>query len=171
MRDAGIIAVIIIAAVSIGGLLYIYGGAAFHPTPIPTTQRAPSNGDFTILAQGAVAAGVDQRANYRITDATQLNTLWQMIYSNNGSSEPVIDFSRQEVLAIFDGSHSATGYSIRVNSVKDNDGQRVIDITHTEPGSTCTPTGESSSPFEIILVQKTTLPLAHEEHTEVNECR
>lgn len=170
MRDAGIIAVIIIAAVSVGGLLYIFGGSAFHPNPIATAPKAQTNGEFSILAQGTSAAAVDQRANYRITDETQLAALWQMVYGTGGSAEPSVDFSRQEVLAVFDGSHSAAGYDIRVNSVKDRDGQRVIDITHIEPGTSCSPSGGATSPFEIIQVEKTALPLTHEEHREMTEC-
>ena len=123
-----------------------------------------------MLAQGQNAAGVNERVNYRIADAGQLNTLWQMVYTNDGPVVPDIDFSRKEVLALFDGSHSTGGYGIRLDGVHDKDGVRTINITHIEPGDSCVPAAGITSPFVIVEVPKTALPLSHDEVTQITEC-
>lgn len=168
MRDGWIIVLIIIASVSIGGILYIFGGSAFQSSS-PAAEK-PRDG-ITILAQGANATNVTQRVNYRITNVDELEALWELIYGSNPPSMPVVDFAHKEVLAVFDGSHSTGGYGVMVEAMKDEDGKRIIHITHTEPGTSCNPMSGGSSPFIVVETEKTTLPLAREESTEPKSCR
>jgi len=185
MRKAAFLPVIIIGAVVVGGLLYLYGGPAFHPSALPTTvsvdtssqptqpsesQPIETKGDISILAQGQNAVGIQQRVNYRITNADQLATLWNLIYSSDGPAVPSVDFSKKEVLAVFDGTHTTSGFGILVSGVHDADGVRTVSITHDEPGDSCVPGGGVTSPFMLVVVPKTSLPLSHDETTQVREC-
>jgi hypothetical protein len=182
MRKAALLPVIIIGAVVVGGLLYLYGGPEFHPSQLPTSvstdassqpsasQPLETKGDISILAQGQNADGVQQRVNYRITNADQLATLWELIYSSNGPAVPSVDFSKKEVLAVFDGTHTTSGFGVIVSGVHDADGVRTVSITHTAPGDSCVPGGGVTSPFMLVVVPKTSLPLSHDETTQVNEC-
>lgn len=173
MRRAALIPFIIIAAVVVGGLLYLYGGPAFHETyqAAPSVPSVFSGAQtLTVLSEGQNAAGVDQRVNYRVTNADQFAALWQMIYTDDGQQAPAVDFAKYEVLALFDGSHSTGGYGIRLASVKDADGARTVTVVHTEPGDSCVPPGGSTSPFVIVQVPLSSLPISRIEQTVTTQC-
>lgn len=167
---------IIVAAVVVGGLLYLYGGPSFHQTYTNTVGNSTSllptgNANTTVLAQDVQAANVSERVNYRVTSEDQLAALWQMIYTDNGTPVPTIDFNEYEVLAIFDGSHSTAGYAIQVASVKDTSDARVVTIVHTVPGDSCVPAGGGTSPFTIIQVNKSPLPISRVDQTVTTQCQ
>ncbi|MES2226110.1 MAG: protease complex subunit PrcB family protein [Patescibacteria group bacterium] len=169
MRDSLIIAGTVIAAIVIGGSLYLFGTPIFHQTTT-TSTAGPSGIAFATLAAGTNAAGVDQRANYRITNAADLATLWQMVYSNNGPSIPAVDFDTQEVLAVFDGSHSTGGYGVRISDIEDTGSTRQIHITRTAPADGCPAPATLTSPFQIIAVKKSVFPLAHVDEMITTPC-
>lgn len=176
MRKSLVLPLIIIASVAIGGLFYLYGGPAFHQTLTTTAggtnpAEPQGNGSFMVIGQGQQAPGIDERVNYRITNGDDLTALWQMLYAASGTSVPAVDFSQYEVLAVFDGSHSTGGYGVQVNSVADKDGKRIVDITHFEPGDSCQPAGQSTSPFVLVKVKRTDLVVDHVEHVVTRECR
>jgi hypothetical protein len=174
MHKAVVLPIIVLAATAVGGLLFLYGGAAFHPAT-PQAGQGSSNttnpkGVISVLGHGANAGSFDQRANYRITDATQFAALWQMIYADSGPVLPTIDFSKYEVLAIFDGSHSSGGYDVGVGTITDTNGARTITIVHTQPGDSCVTSGAVTSPFSIVEVTASTLPVTHVDQTETKQC-
>lgn len=166
MRNVWIVSVIIVAAVVIGGLLYLYGGPAFSLSSLP--QKTDSG--FTVIAEGPYAAGIGSRVNYRIRDAGQLEALWKMVYAENGPGVPQVDFSTQEVLAVFDDSHSTGGYGIAVTKVEDTGGKRTVHIAYSVPGERCPLPAGPSSPYQFIVVSKTTVPLAHVDTTDIRQC-
>jgi hypothetical protein len=177
MRASLLLPFIVLTAVVVGGLFFLYGGPAFHQSSIPSSGQAPDgtpaekpNPDFTVLGQGQNANSIDQRVNYRITNADELTAIWELVYGTGGASVPIVDFGRQEVLALFDGSHSTGGYGIALTKIEDMDGTRMITITHTEPGERCITTTSITSPFVLVAVKKSSLPLSHTENTETTEC-
>lgn len=175
MQKATLLPVIILVAVAVGGLLYLYGGPSFHQSYLPSDAASgpgSSQGGATVLAQGDEAAGMDGRVNYRITTPDQLAALWQMVYGQSGGpSVPNIDFNNNEVLALFDGSHSTGGYGIRLDSIKDKGGKRTVTITHVQPDDTCVPAGAATSPFVILEVSKSSLPISRIEQTATTPCQ
>lgn len=174
LHKALVLPLIVLAAVALGGVLYMFGGAAFHAQQ-PSAGEDSSNvgtskNPVIVLEHGTTAANFDQRVNYRVTDADQLASLWQMLYPDTGPTLPTIDFSKYEVLAVFDGSHTTGGYDVQVVSVKDAAGARTITITHTAPGSQCVTTGALTSPFVIVQVKASTLPVTHIDTAETSQC-
>ncbi len=161
MRDAIIIFVAIILSIVVGGYLYLNGGPAFNG---PTTDIVfEPQSSFTVLTEGQDSGSVDRRTNFRITTEEELQELWSMIYSSGGPGIPHVDFSEDEVIAVFDGSHSSAGYRVEVTDVTDADGKRTVRITRHAPTDDCAVASVITSPFVIISVPKTTLPLAKEE--------
>ncbi|MDB5190403.1 MAG: hypothetical protein JWN49_729 [Parcubacteria group bacterium] len=168
MRDALIIFISLIAAIIIGGSLYLFGGPMMHDASI---IRGPSGITLTTLAEGQNATNMDTRVNYRITNQADLTTLWGMLYSNNnGPAVPTIDFTTNEVIGVFDGSHSSGGYSVRVTDVSDTGGTRVIHILRTAPGDACPTTNAITSPFQILSLRKSILPLTHVDEMATTSC-
>lgn len=170
MRDAIIIFVAIILATVIGGYLYLNGGPAFNGSPVDlTVQPQSQSGSFEVLAEGQDSGSVDRRTNFRITTDEEFRELWSMIYGTGGPAMPAVDFSKNEVIAVFDGSHSSGGYRVKVTDVTDADGKRTVRLTRHAPTDDCQVASVITSPFQIISVPKTDLPFAKEE-MQVTDC-
>ncbi|MDB5245577.1 MAG: hypothetical protein JWN90_682 [Parcubacteria group bacterium] len=168
MRDTLIIFISLIAAIVIGGSLYLFGGPMMHDG---LTIKGPSGITLTTLAEGQNATNIDTRVNYRITNQADLATLWGMLYSNNnGPAIPTIDFTKNEVIGVFDGSHSSGGYEVHVTDVSDAGGTRVIHIRRTAPGDGCPTTNAITSPFQILSLRKSTLSLTHVDEMTTTSC-
>lgn len=172
MRHSFIIPAMLVSAIVLGGLLYLYGGPAFTE---PLTTENPAAGDprgaqFQTIAKGQSALSQDRRANFRIKTPEEFARLWEMIYSNNGPALPYVDFSREEVIAAFDGSHSTGGYGVTITEVRDADGVRTVKIERTEPGEACAVTTGIESPFHLVRVDKSVFPLVREESIVITPC-
>jgi PrcB C-terminal len=169
MRSIRIILGICAAAILLGCLLFFFGppslqsevNAALQPSSAPMTS---SSGvvTYTVLQQGTNAISINDRTNYRIMTQSDFQSLWSLVYGNTGTPAiPTIDFSKYEVLAVFDGTHSTTGFSINVQGITEQNGVRTVMIDHVSPGAGCTPVSKVTSPFEIVEVPKTASSLAH----------
>jgi hypothetical protein len=167
------VALIIIIAVVVGGMLFLYGGDAFTKPPQLSwqTQNQNSGGNFTVLSRGQHAFSIDQQVNYRITDESQFETLWVMTHTTSGPTLPKIDFSKKEVLAIYGGSHSTGGYDVTITSIEDTGGKRVITVRYTEPGDACVVSDTATNPYILVVTNKSPLPLEHKKVFETNHCR
>lgn len=161
MRDAIIIFVAIILSVAIGGYLYLNGGPSFNDSRVDVSIGPQSS--FTVLIEDQHSGGVDRRTNFRITSDQEFSELWSLIYGTGGPAIPPVNFSKNEVIAVFDGSHSSGGYRVEVTDVTDADGKRTVYITRHAPSADCVVTEGTTSPFVIISVPKTILPLAKQE--------
>jgi hypothetical protein len=170
MRDALIIFISIIAAMAIGGYLFLNG----TPSTLAPAPESPVVDDrsesFNVLIQGQDAGSLTRRTNYRIVDDVELVELWRMIYGTSGPALPIIDFTRYEVIGVFDGSHSTGGYGVSVTGILDQDGTRIVRIRREVPGETCIVTQGLTSPFQLVRVEKTNLPITREEETVTNVC-
>ena len=96
----------------------------------------------------------------------QLSALWKFINATN--TPPTVDFKKQSVIAVFAGK--ATSAAISVAKIEDS-GARLVSITLMQPESTCPQPAESASPYEIVTVPATLLPLAHKDISKTIGCR
>lgn len=160
MKDFSILSTIILVSVLLGAGLYLFGGPQFHGQRA-TTPGFDSPVRFTVLQSGTNAPSLNERVNYLIVSENELTQLWQMVYGNNGPEVPTIDFAGHDVLAVFDGSHSQGGYHIAISRIEDVGGKRVVTVVRTSPAANCTSGAESSAPFEIVTMNKSTLTLDH----------
>jgi hypothetical protein len=164
-------------ALIVGLVLFLYNpsSAGAPAAASPNTQAsadsyaASSPTPFSVIAHGASGPSGIGKVNYRITSASQLAQLWQMIYGDN-TAPPAVDFSRQEVLAFFDGTHATGGYDIAVTSVADN-GARTVNVQHVAPGAGCVVSQSSTAPFEVIAVAKSALSINHVDAAVTSDCK
>ena len=175
MRDFLIIIGVSAVAIVVGVLLFFFGPKSLQSdiiNALNSGRLGPAGAtQFVVLTQGATAISVTDRTNYRITSQADLQALWPLIYGDKDAPQiPTIDFNKYEVLAIFDGTHSSFGYSIKVTSIADNAPTRTVTIEHLAPATSCAVQTGVSSPFEIIRVPKTTSNLAHQDTTGTSIC-
>lgn len=169
MRDALIIFVAIILAIAIGGYLFMNGGPTFNPERVPPIVSEP-DASFMVLADGQNSGQVDRRTNFRITNDEELGELWFLLYGQSGAGVPRVDFTKYEVIAVFDGTHSSGGYAVHVRDVIDGDGMRTIYIEREEPGENCVVTDAITSPFQVVRVLKSPYALTKQETIVTRDC-
>lgn len=160
MKDRAIFIGVAVVAIIVGALVFVSGQGNFSGGP----SAAPSYSNetatvvpFTKLAQGT-RSSVSTRTNYVITSSSQLSELWKMIDASG--TPPTVDFKTHAVLAVFAGQESST--SISVAKIVDSS-ERLVSITIAKPADACAPKGAVNSPYELITVATTTLPLAHQD--------
>ncbi|MFZ2167307.1 MAG: hypothetical protein WAV50_00385 [Minisyncoccia bacterium] len=153
------------------GLAIVVFGYASILSMMPATSTTTYNGSaatvvpFTKLMKGSNAT-ITTRVNYLITSSDQLKALWKFI--NASSTPPTIDFKTSAVLAVFAGK--ATSAEIAVAKVEDSSA-RLVSIKIAKPEPTCPQPTASVSPYEIVTVPATSLPLAHKDIVSTIGCR
>ncbi len=115
-----------------------------------------------VLDEGQQSGSITERKNYRITSMDELDALWTLVHGTDAPPGGV-DFSTQEVLAVFDGTHSSGGYDITVEEVTDTGGKRMVRILHSAPADGCATTDAITSPFSLVILSKSSLRVTHED--------
>ncbi|MEJ0053573.1 MAG: protease complex subunit PrcB family protein [bacterium] len=181
MKDLLIIVGMIIASGIIGAYLYFYtpdelmmGVPAVEQvaTTTPNSTEAMEIGgpvDFTTLTTGTHAGGVTTRKNYLATDAEGIAKLWKLAFGTS-STTPAVDLSSQEVVGVFAGQKPTGGYAIAVTKVEDSATERTVYVTLTVPGKGCMVTQSLSTPYSIIVMPRSPLPVTHQDATSTREC-
>jgi hypothetical protein len=139
-------------------LVLILGGAYLYQTGYFPVQKSESVVTFQRIADGENAS-ISRKVNYRIISAEELGQLWNDL--NITEPLPSIDFSKNEVAAVFAGLAPTYGYDIGVIKVADSKEVRTVLIELKQPESECAKKKKPTSPFELIMLPKTTLPLTH----------
>lgn len=142
------------------------------PVGAPDTTANVPDGPvpFEILEEG-VNAAVTEGKNYRIQSDEQLAALWEMIYGTGSApAMPAVDFSKEEILAVFSGQKNTGGYDVSIKEVMQKNGMRVVTIVHEAPGDGCSMTDALTSPFELIRVPVGTDNLTHKDEEVVASC-
>ncbi len=148
-----IFAALLVAA---GAFSYFIDSGRVVSRPIVTeTADVP----FTPITRGSKSS-VTERVNYLITSKEELSLLWDMI--NATTTEPSIDFNTQAVIAVFAGQQLVAGTDIAVAKIEDAT-KRLVSITIQRPEGKCSTKRATTTPFEIIKVPLTSLPLTHED--------
>ncbi len=170
MKDVLILIGMILGAALIGWVLFLYGttGVTHNVQGVALGGAAV---EASVIAQGT-RAPIDTRVNYLITNKSQLQKLWSTIYGIGSTTPttPKIDFSKNQVMAVFAGTEPTGGYTISVSKVEDISNKRMVTIVITSPATSCTVAQVRTAPYEILTVPSTTLPLSHSDTTETHTC-
>lgn len=165
MRDAIVIGVACLVAIAAGAWLY-FGDTGEHSPNDASGTKVP----VAVLSEGDNSGFMTERKNYRVKSRHELDQLWAVMYGSDGPSLSPVDFETSEVLAVFDGTHSSGGFDVEVTSVYDDALSRRVSITRTAPGEDCITSEAITSPFILVVVPKSDLPIAREETTVTSDC-
>lgn len=171
MRNALIVCGVAVVAIVIGAFIFFYeepGNRSFVPDwSIENSSAATAvTVPFKELARGSQSK-VETSVNYLITSTSEFEKLWQMVDAKGKA--PVVDFTKDSVVAVFAGQVMTGGYSISVSKVTDAE-ERTVTITLTSPGSNCIVTQSTNEPYQIITVPKTSLSLTHQDQATTTDC-
>jgi len=156
----GVLGVAVVAII-IGGSIFIFDNDDyFKSIDVARTdsQSSAIEMPFTTIKEGRQSS-VNTRVNYIITSANQLEELWEIV--NVPGTPPRVDFNKQSVVAVFSGSGPSS--KIAVADIKDTN-VRTVSIIVTTPDTMCAQKDYSdTSPYEIVIMPATSLPLAHKD--------
>ncbi|HCL80659.1 MAG TPA: hypothetical protein DIC53_11930 [Synergistaceae bacterium] len=115
---------------------------------------------FRQLAAGRYGGGTYKRCLV-VEDQERWGSLWQEI---TGSAEqtPVVDFTTDAVVVVFQGMKTSGGYSIAVEAVIERPEAVAVMIREREPGPKSLVTTAFSSPWEAVAINRPTKPVCFE---------
>jgi hypothetical protein len=124
---------------------------------ISSSSSAAISVPFTRITQGT-QSNISERTNYLITSSDELTKLWKMVGAKG--DPPKIDFTKDCIAAIFAGT---------VSRVEDTN-VRTVMVTLGTPDGRCLSKNATTTPYEIVTVPITSLPLAHKDISLTNVC-
>lgn len=164
MRDLLIIVGVCIGAIVIGLFLFLFGTVSE-----PRDTFGPVS--FSVIAEGNTAGDMTKKKNYRVQNREELVAVWEAVYPAEAPPMPDVEFSRNEVLALFAGEQMSGGYGVGLESViSREDGKRLLTIIYTEPSSSCFVTEQITSPFQVVVLPKADAEVVREDKTVVVSC-
>jgi protease stability complex PrcB-like protein len=124
------------------------------PSCKPTVQMASLPHELIVQDTGMKQAGSEPQAppSYRLFhDAGAFESYWQSTY---GSAPPPVDFAREFVLCVHQGTKPTGGYAIAAREVQFDAAQRRLDCTLelTEPAPDAMLIQALTSPYAIYRV-------------------
>lgn len=126
----------------------------------PVTVMVP----FTKLTEGKQSV-IGRRVNYVLASPIELNELWKTVAAPG--KPPKIDFKKNSVIAVFAGQEASV--SIAVAKIEDSR-TRMVSIAIARPSIICLKTQAKASPYQIVAVPATSLPLTHEDLSITANC-
>ncbi len=152
-------------------LLAAFFGYFWFAREIPRAPSAPPASSTPVAFHeigGGDTSAITERHNYLITSKDELAELWQL--TDARGPLPAVDFKKQDVIAVFAGQEPTAGYAIAVASVRDAPRARVVAVTITEPGATCLLAPAPTSPYELLVLAKSSLPYTHQDTAATVGC-
>jgi hypothetical protein len=154
-----------VAAIAVG--IAVFSHPDTNPVQTPTTDTIEvASIPFREIAHGSHSA-VSRRVSYLITSPTGLLALWKMIDAEG--QPPEVDFTYENVIAVFTGNVPTAGYDIKVSKIEDTQ-SRMVTVLITKPGASCLLADSVTNPYQIIALSKTALAVGHEDQEKTISC-
>jgi protease stability complex PrcB-like protein len=103
-----------------------------------------TNGDFP------------EKSNKVISNQTDYNDAWGAAFSRffDKQKPARIDFENKMILLVTMGEKTSGGYTIKIDSIKEDEKTLVVTILETSPGKGCMNTSVMTYPYQIIELKK-----------------
>jgi hypothetical protein len=173
MKNLVIIGTLCVLALLVGGLLYWRTAGTEQGTSAVASTRALQGEDvsFRVLGKGDDAKAMPERKNYAIYDAIEFANFWKKAHGDDGKGIPLVDFSKNYVIAVFAGTVPSGGYSISVSKVTDTGNARSVAVVIEQPGEDCNIIQEETHPYQFIVVpSRDTEALSHTDILQRKAC-
>lgn len=168
MKNLVIIGSLCVLALLVGGLIYWRNTGS---VPAPTEEGIIAQPEektvaFKVLDTGENAKGMPMRKNYAIYDAGEFSSFWKKAHGEN-AKVPLVDFTKNYVIAVFAGAVPSGGYSISVSKITETNDARSVAVVIEEPGEDCTVIEEETHPFQFVSVPFSDVEALS--HTDIHE--
>jgi hypothetical protein len=118
-------------------------------------QQLKHSVEFEAIAK-YLSSGHIEKKNYVITNREDWQRLWEKVvaYSYPRPTAPEIDFSKHDLIAVFQGNQPSSGYSISVTKLIRSGKKLKVYVREVLPGDECRVLLVLTQPFEIIQTDK-----------------
>lgn len=106
--------------------------------------------------------------NYSIKNNKEWTDLWTKI--SYARLVPIIDFTKDMVIAVFQGEYSTGGYDIEIQKIIENEKNIEVFVKEISPGINCMVPQSFTSPFHIVKIQKSDKKVAFKIVKIINDC-
>jgi PrcB C-terminal len=135
-------------------------------TPPPSAAPAPdraapyaaydASGALPIRRIGQwTASGIDSPERKVIRDDSTFAQFWQAL---GAGQRPVVDFSRDVVIAVAAGQRQTGGYAVAVERVARAGKSMTVEVVETVPGPGCWTTQQITQPVDVVVVAAADAP-------------
>jgi hypothetical protein len=124
-------------------------------------RPAPEQLTWETLASGAQATGVTSARFELISNRQQLVSFWSRVHASQLQPPPVpdVDFSRETLVAIYQGQKASGGYSVQARRVAVEQGELYVDVEFVEPAPGAMTTTALTSPWTLVRVLRAGYPV------------
>ena len=141
--------------------------AAPEPAAPPPSAAPAPNGAAPYAAYDAsgtlpirrigqwTASGIDTPQRKVIRDDSTFAQFWQSL---GAGQRPVVDFTRDVVIAVAAGQRQTGGYAIAVQRVARAGMAMTVDVVETAPGPGCWTTQQITQPVDVVVVAAADAP-------------
>lgn len=118
------------------------------------------SGGTDVLASGN-HSNIKHQQYTALHNQAAFDALWQKAFANlpAAPNKPVIDFSKQMVIASFIGQQSHGGYLVRIGHVDDSGPKLNVTVMVTIPGTNCRYPESPSDAYQFNALPATTKPV------------
>jgi hypothetical protein len=125
-----------------------------------------------VILDGTFSA-IDDKREVLINDNEKYQSLMNEVYKNLDQMPriPVVDFSKNSVVAVFIGPRNNGGYLAAIDSINEGSGSISVNVTETIPGKNCTVVEVATKPFSIVKIPKTDKKPVFKTKQIVKDCK
>ncbi|MDD9893486.1 MAG: protease complex subunit PrcB family protein [Gammaproteobacteria bacterium] len=154
------------------------GGSGSAPSADNTLQAAScdpahcaEDKSFSVLASGQDGSYTDNRSFMVVKSQQAFEQLWH----DNGEwdTPPQVDFSKDMVIAVFNGRANSTGYNVDVVAVEDYQDELMVEVVLTKPDTNgdCHYATVITRPYQLVTIEQSTKAVQFRSYEEeVNGC-
>lgn len=102
-------------------------------------------------------SGHTEEKKYVITETKDWSNLWSRVKSTSYPKPqlPSIDFTKEIVIAVFQGEKNTGGYEIEITKIVENKRDLTVHVKEVSPGPKGSVSQAFTQPYHIIKLQKT----------------
>ena len=133
------------------------GGESDEETTIedqPAPKPAPKEGtpvNFQTVDQGAYSSKFSS-ARFAVHNEDDWKLLWKSAFKNKqGTTAPILDFSKYTLIAVFQGEKNTGGYAIEIVDIQESD-ILTIKVKEAVPAPGAIVTQAITSPYHIVSI-------------------
>ncbi len=141
-------------------LLFLAGSLA-APCSSAVSAAPPATTSLRTVARGTQSPAAASSRQV-IRDKAAWSRLWTTQLRPEGSeaeTPPAVDFSREMVLAVFQGQKSSGGYAVTILSAKEEKGALLVTVREQSPPPDAMSIQVLTSPYHVVAVKRSKLPV------------
>jgi hypothetical protein len=116
------------------------------------------------------ASGFERPEQRIVRDPAEWQRTWAQLRSPEATA-PDVDFQREMVVVVAAGRRNSGGFDIAVQAVHARAHHLEVVVRTTEPGEGCVVTGLLTSPVDVVVLPRSSLPVRFRLLTRVEPCR